>query len=72
MNFIVNEMMKFEHVNATDGNAIEEGKPGSAVKKNGFAVGVEMSKVNGGEKVVIACAVENGSGDIKTCLSGHG
>ena len=58
--------MKFEHVNATDSNAIFKRFTGAPVKENRFAVVGQAGKINGGENVGFACAVENGSGNVQT------
>ena len=69
VNFVVNEMMKFKHVNATDSNAIVERLAGAPVEENRFTVRVEAGKCNGLCNIRIASAIENGSGDIETGLS---
>ena len=64
MDFIVDEVMKFKHINATDGNAIFEGLPRTTVEQNRFSVRIEKSELNGIEDVVFPCAVEDRSSDM--------
>lgn len=65
MNFIVNEVMEFKHIDAADSNAVFERFAGTSVEKNGFTVDIEVSESDGMEDVFFASAVEDRSSDIK-------
>jgi len=64
VDFVVDEMMKLEHINAADSNAVQEGFARAPVVEDSFAVFVKFGKFNGVGNVVVARAVENGSGDV--------
>ena len=70
MDFIVNEVMKFKHINAADSDAVLERFASPAVVEDSFAVRIHTGKFHSSEKVGIICAVENGSGDKNAGISG--
>ena len=60
MNFIINEVVKFKHINTADSDAILKGQTGSAIAKYSFAIRVQAGKFNGVKDIGISGAVKNG------------
>ena len=59
MDFVVNEVMKFKHINTANGNAVKERLTGAAVEKKRFAIDRERGKRDGVEEIKFFSAVEN-------------
>ena len=59
MDFIVNQMMKFQHINAANGYVIFKRFTSAPVIQNSFSVFVKPRKRHCPHNVFLACAVEN-------------